>query len=212
MGAVAQAKCCFGHEWFLDHVNSAGTINVDTVSASTPWGELTVTGNSGISAGSAVATAVPVATVDTFIAMDATAAVQGWITTPGSNNGFMILANGTTSVQFDSKENTTTSHPATLTIVLANSGLAGPTGAQGAAGATGAQGPIGPTGANGATGVQGPIGPTGAQGAAGAIGARVPHRPDWLAGRGGRQGRYRSVGSNGLHRSLRYNRDFWHGQ
>src|ERR1700678_4114725 len=45
---------------FLDHVNSGGTINVDTVSASTPWGELTVNGNSGISPGIAVATAIPV--------------------------------------------------------------------------------------------------------------------------------------------------------
>src|SRR5580658_5814455 len=34
---------------FLDHVGSSGTINVDTVSASTPWSELTVNGNSGIS-------------------------------------------------------------------------------------------------------------------------------------------------------------------
>src|SRR5580692_7113922 len=90
---------------FLDHVNSAGTINIDTVSASTPWGELTVTGNSGISIGSAVATSVPVATVDTFVSVDATAAVQGWIATPGTNNGFMIMANSSTSVQFDSKEN-----------------------------------------------------------------------------------------------------------
>jgi len=33
---------------FLNHVNTGGSINIDTVSASTPWGELTVTGNSGI--------------------------------------------------------------------------------------------------------------------------------------------------------------------
>src|SRR5580692_2285259 len=59
---------------FLDHVNSGGSINVDAVSASTPWGELTVNGNSGISAGIAVATAIPVVTTDTFISMDATAA------------------------------------------------------------------------------------------------------------------------------------------
>src|SRR5580658_2658113 len=129
---------------FLDHVNSGGTINIDTVSASTPWSELIVTGNSGISAGSAVATSVGVATGDTFIAMDATAAVQGWVTTPGSNNGFMILANSLTSVQFDSKENTTTSHPAMLTIVLANNG---PTGATGPAGSNGATGATGATGA-----------------------------------------------------------------
>jgi hypothetical protein len=147
---------------FLDHVNSGGTINVDTVSASTPWGELTVTGNSGISPGNAVATAVPTATTDTFISMDATAAVRGWITAPGSNNGFMVLANGTTSVQFDSKENTTTSHPATLTIVLASSG---PTGA------TGATGPMGPTGSTGSNGINGANGAPGAPGAAGPTGA-----------------------------------------
>jgi hypothetical protein len=109
--------------------------------------------------------------MDTFIAMDATAAVQGWISTSGSNNGFMILANTGTSVQFASKENTTTSHPATLTIVLASNGPTGPTGAQGAVSATGAQGSVGAAGANGTTGAQGPTGPTGAQGAVGATGA-----------------------------------------
>ena len=68
---------------FLDHVNSAGTINIDVVSSATPWGELTVTGNSGISAGNAVATTVPVATADTFTAVDATAAVQGCLEQAG---------------------------------------------------------------------------------------------------------------------------------
>jgi hypothetical protein len=141
---------------FVDQITSSGTINVDTVSSSTPWGELTVNGNSGISAGGAVATSVPVATVNTFISMDTTAAVQGWITTPSSNNGFMILANGSTSVQFDSKENAATSHPATLTLVLVDTGPAGAAGATGPVGAAGVQGPLGATGA---TGVQGPAGP-----------------------------------------------------
>jgi hypothetical protein len=155
---------------FVDTVTTGGTINVDTVSSSTPWGELTVNGNSGISPGSAVATAVPVTAVNTFIAMDATAAVQGWITAPSSNNGFMILANGSTSVQFDSKENTATSHPATLTLVLVNTGATGaigPTGATGPTGLTGATGATGPTGATGATGATGTRGPTGATGPAG---------------------------------------------
>jgi hypothetical protein len=148
---------------FLDHVNSGGSINVDAVSPSTPWGELTVSGNSGISPGIAVNTSVMTNTADTFIALDATAAVQGWITTPGSNNGFMIQANAATSVQFDSKENTSTSHPATLTIVLASSG---PTGATGPAGAASmVAGPTGPAGAPSM--VAGPAGPTGAIGATG---------------------------------------------
>src|SRR5580658_6487045 len=181
---------------FLDHVGSGGTINVDMVSASTPWTELTVNGNSGISAGSAVATSVPVTTADTFISMDATAAVQGWITTPGSNNGFMIIANGSTSVQFDSKENTTTSHPATLTIVLANSGPTGPTGAAstvagptGPTGATGANGLAGSTGATGANGLAGSTGATGANGSAGATGA---------TGANGLAGATGATGANGL--------------
>jgi hypothetical protein len=138
---------------FLDHVNSAGSINVDTVSASTPWGELTVTGNSGISPGVAVNTAVTTNTADTFVSMDATSAVQGWITTPSSNNGFMLQANGTTSVQFDRKENTTTSHPAMLTIVLVSVGPTGATGSIGTNGSNGATGATGPTGVAGTTGV-----------------------------------------------------------
>src|SRR5580658_610350 len=152
---------------FLDHVNSAGTINIDTVSSSTPWGELTVTGNSGISAGNAVATSVPVATAATFMAVDATSAVQGWITTPSSNNGFMIQANTGTSVQFDSKENTTTSHPATLTIVLVS---VGPTGATGGSGTNGSNGAAGATGVTGPTGVAGSTGVAGPAGVAGPTG------------------------------------------
>src|SRR5580700_6253767 len=84
---------------FLDHVNSGGAINIDTVSASTPWSELTVSGNSGISPGNAVNTSAPTATTATFVSVDATSAVQGWITTPSTNNGFMIQANASTSVQ-----------------------------------------------------------------------------------------------------------------
>src|SRR5580704_5674313 len=152
---------------FLDHVNLGGSINIDTVSASTPWGELTVTGNSGISPGIAVNTSVMTNTADTFIALDATAAVQGWITTPSSNNGFMIQANTGTSVQFDSKENTSTSHPATLTIVLVS---VGPTGATGGSGTNGSNGAPGATGVTGPTGVAGPTGTNGNNGAAGATG------------------------------------------
>src|ERR1700733_8737708 len=137
---------------FLGHVNAGGSINIDMVSASTPWGELTVTGNSGISPGIAVNTSVMTNTADTFIALDATAAVQSWITTPSSNNGFMIQANTGTSVQFDSKENTSTSHPATLTIVLVSNGPTGATGSSGTNGLSGATGATGPTGVAGPTG------------------------------------------------------------
>jgi hypothetical protein len=176
---------------FLDHVNSGGSINIDMVSASTPWGELTVTGNSGISPGNAVNTSVMTNTADTFIALDATSAVQGWITTPGSNNGFMIQANTGTSVQFDSKENTSTSHPATLTIVLVSNG---PTGATGSSGAAGVTGPTGPSGSNGVTGATGPAGSTGGVGATGSTGSNGATGPTGTNGSNGATG---STGGNG---------------
>jgi Collagen triple helix repeat (20 copies) len=163
---------------------------------------LTVNGNSGISAGSGVATAVPVSTTDTFISMDATAAVQGWISTPGSNNGFMIIGNSTTSVQFDSKENTTTSHPATLTIVLASSGPTGPTGAASTvAGPTGPTGATGATGAAGAASATGATGPTGAAGTNGATGptgaASTVAGPTGATGANGTNGATGPTGANG---------------
>src|SRR6202162_984274 len=165
---------------FLNHVNAGGSVNINTVSASTPWGELTVTGNSGISPGIAVNTSVMTNTAATFISVDATSAVQGWITTPSSNNGFMIQANTGTSVQFDSKENPSTSHPATLTIVLVSVGPTGATGgsgtngSNGATGATGPTGLAGPTGVSGPTGVAGPAGVSGPTGVAGSTGVSGP--------------------------------------
>ncbi len=180
---------------FLDHVSFGGSVNIDAVSASTPWGELTVTGDSGISPGVAVNTLVTTNTAETFIAVDATSAVQGWITTPSSNNGFMIQANGSTNVQFDSKENTTTSHPAILTIVLVSVGPTGATGSIGTNGNNGAPGATGPTGVAGSTGVGtagpagstgavGSTGPAGTAGATGAAGATGPAGPAGATGVG----------------------------
>jgi hypothetical protein len=161
---------------FLNHVNSGGTINIDTVSTSTPWSESSVTGNTVIGPQAAVATSVPAAISNVYISVDATAAVQGWISGSTTNNGFLILANGSTSVQFDSKESTGTGHSATLSVLLANTGATGPTGATGAAstvaGPTGATGSTGATGATGAAStVAGPTGSTGSTGATGATGA-----------------------------------------
>ena len=77
----------------------------------------------------------------------------------------------------DTKESTTTSHPAQLQIIVTSDGPAGPTGPSGPAGATGPQGPTGPQGASGprgATGPSGPSGPTGSQGPQGPTGATGP--------------------------------------
>ena len=210
-GSIAKATLIL----FVTKLGSAGTVNFDTVSASTPWGELTVNGNSGIAPGSAVATNVAINTADDYIAVDATAAVQGWVSGT-TNNGFIITPNAGVNVSFDSKESTTTSHPAVLVITLVGGGGAtgatgatGPTGSNGSTGATGstgptgtgttgATGPTGPTGTNGSAGATGPTGATGA-GTAGATGPTGSNGPTGATGAGttGATGPTGANGSNG---------------
>ena len=78
----------------------------------------------------AVASAIPITTADKhqYILIDVTAAVVDWLnSTP--NDGLAIVPDGAVSFALNSKETTTTSHPAELDIVL-----------------TGPQGPQGPPG------------------------------------------------------------------
>jgi hypothetical protein len=77
---------------FLDHVGAGGTVNIDTVSNSTPWSESQVNGNTVIGPQTSVATGVSTVSGNNFISVDATSAVQGWINSPTSNNGFLIVA------------------------------------------------------------------------------------------------------------------------
>ncbi len=90
--------------------------------------------------------------VNGYIVIDITSQVQAWINDPSSNYGIVIVPTSgySTSVAFDSKESTSTSHDPTLNIVL--------TGAQGPAGPTGPQGPQGPQGVQGLKGDTGDAG------------------------------------------------------
>ena len=138
---------------FANHTGSPGTINI--TAANGAWTETGVNGNNAPVPGAAVAANVAVTAAMQFVTVDVTAAVQGWVSLPATNNGFLLTANGNASVQFDSKESTNTSHPATLTIVLANTGPAGAAGPMGPPGATGLPGQAGPRG------LTGPPGPPG---------------------------------------------------
>lgn len=140
---------------FVNRVVASGTVNFATANGS--WSESSVTVTNAPSAGTTVASGVTVATSRSFIYVDATTAVRGWVTTPSTNNGFLLSPNDSTvNVLFDSKENLETSHPAQLIITLSSAGATGATGPTGASGATGA---TGPSGSNGATGATGPTGP-----------------------------------------------------
>ena len=151
---------------FVNKLSAAGTINISVANGS--WSELTVSGTAGPVAAAAVASGISVTAAGNYVYVDATTAVQNWLNGSATNSGFIITsAGGGVNVLFDSKENSTTSHPPTLTILLTNYG---PTGATGATGNNGTNGSTGATGATGATGSSGNNGSPGAAGVAGATG------------------------------------------
>lgn len=176
---------------FASKVGVPGTINISVATGA--WTEYAVNGLNAPTAGAVVASGVPVSG-EGYIHVDATAAVQGWLDGI-PNDGFLLtpLSAGV-SAAFDTKENTLTSHPASLTIMLSASGTGGatgptgPTGPIGPAGPVGSQGPAGPIGATGAAGAAGPAGPIGATGAAGAAGPAGPAGVAGSAGPAGPQG------------------------
>ncbi len=193
---------------FVNKVGTPGAVDVLTVTS--PWSESTITGQLPPTLGTMVATGVPVTTSGSYVYVDVTLIVQNQVAlgTFYPNYGFAIMANASapaTAIFLDSKESTTTSHPATLDVTLVGpagaQGSAGPAGTTGATGSTGAQGPQGLPGTAGAPGAQGipgltgalgPTGPQGPQGSNGIAGAQGP------AGVAGAQGPAGAPGLQGL--------------
>src|ERR1700733_1257879 len=136
---------------YCNRMDTAGSVSVQPVNGS--WGEYSVTYGTLPALGSAAQT-VSVGQAGAYVAVDVTGLVQGWISSPSTNNGVALTA-GTAVLQFDSKENDLTGHAAVLDVALASGG------ATGATGPAGPQGPAGPAGPAGATG---PVGPAGAPG------------------------------------------------
>lgn len=158
---------------FVNKVGNPGSVEVLAVKS--PWAEGTITGQLPPALGGIIASAVPASIANNYLAVDVTAIVRNQVSLPNfyPNNGFAIMADASTpatSIFLDSKENTATSHPATLDITLN-----GPVGPQGA---TGPQGPAGIQGFTGSPGAQGPPGPQGATGTAGTSASfTVPANP-----------------------------------
>lgn len=157
---------------YCNRADTPGLVSVQPVGAS--WGEYSVTYQTLPTLGAAVQV-VQVAQAGTYVAVDVTALVQGWVTTPGTNFG-MALTAGTGAVQFDSKENDLTGHAPELEVMVVSQGPVGPQGVTGAPGlpgtpgVTGLTGAVGPAGPQGIQGVQGPVGPAGPTGASGSGG------------------------------------------
>lgn len=160
---------------YVNRVYTAGPIVLQPVTSG--WLESTATSSAGPSLAGPTGS-FTVTLGYTFYTVDVTALVQGWISTPSSNNGIALSASAA-SVVLDSKENDATGHPAQLDITLA--GPQGPIGPMGLTGATGSAGPVGP---QGLPGIQGPVGPTGLTGPTGATGPQGPmatFRGNWTS-------------------------------
>jgi hypothetical protein len=108
---------------YVNTVTTAGSFNVDYVNGA--WAESSIDASNAPPLGGAVASGVTVTTEDKnqYLLINVTSAVQAWLSGAETNNGIALVANSTFNATFDSKENTTTSHPAELDIVFA--GVAG---------------------------------------------------------------------------------------
>jgi hypothetical protein len=182
---------------WVNSITAAGSVEVSEVLAA--WTETGVTDATVPSLGPAFLTK-PVSLARRWLPIDVTAQVKAWLTDPTSNKGLLIApaaSAATTVVAFDSKENTATSHPARLEIVLAGpkgaTGATGPAGPQGVQGATGAQGPKGATGVQGPTGATGATGPTGPTGPIGATGPQSTYAYTLVVGKNAGDGTGRTL-------------------
>jgi hypothetical protein len=113
---------------YVNAVTTAGSFNVDYVSGT--WSESKITHSLAPALGTAIVSSVPLTTAskNQYILINITPAVQAWLNGSVANDGIALVANSTFNASFDSKENTTTSHPAELDIVFAGGGGSGITG------------------------------------------------------------------------------------
>jgi hypothetical protein len=134
---------------FANQVVRAGSIEV-TMLAGT-WDEWTVTQGSVPALARGRVGGVTVGRSQSYVAVDVTELVAAWLG-GARNHGFLLAAETAgTSVIFDTKESTGTSHPAMLELSWEGPvGPVGPMGPAGPAGPEGAAGPKGPAGVSGA--------------------------------------------------------------
>jgi hypothetical protein len=119
---------------YVNSVTKAGSFNVDYVNGA--WSESKIDASNAPPLGAAIASNVNVTTADKnqYILVNVTSAVKAWLDGSETNNGLALVANSSFNATFDSKENTTTSHPAELDIAFAGGtggGIAGITTAAG---------------------------------------------------------------------------------
>jgi hypothetical protein len=158
---------------FVDKVFNPGTLQVQVVTGGA-WTEQTLTWNTApasVAAVPAVMASIFAADHKAYVTLDVTEIVQAWVNGTQTNLGLALRgASPALKMSLDSKENTGTSHPMELEVVLEG----------GAGGTPGPQGPQGP---------QGPIGPQGPMGHKGRRVSRASRDQQGRRARPGRKGR-----------------------
>ena len=104
---------------YVNGVTTAGSFNVDYVNG--VWTESKIDSSNAPPLGANIASNISLTTSgkNQYILVDITSAVQAWQSGSEANNGIALVANGSFNATFDSKENTTTSHPPELDIAFA---------------------------------------------------------------------------------------------
>jgi hypothetical protein len=116
---------------YVNTVTTAGTFNVDYVNGT--WSEGTLTYGTAPALGTTIASGISITAADKnqYILINVTSAVQAWLSGEQTNDGIALVADGKFNATFDSKENTTTSHPPELDIAYGDGAITGITTASG---------------------------------------------------------------------------------
>jgi hypothetical protein len=138
---------------FANEVVRAGSVEVTMLAGA--WDERTVTHGSVPAAVRRRGGGVSVGRSRSYVAVDVTEMVAAWLDGAGNHGLLLGAETAGTSVIFDTKESTGTSHPAMLELSW-----------EGPVGPAGPAGPVGPVGPAGPEGPGGPKGPAGVSGAA----------------------------------------------
>lgn len=128
---------------WVDKLQTPGSLTVHEVLAD--WQEATLTAGTVPPLTSAFATVSIPDDKASFVLIDVTAVVQGWLENPSTNLGLGLVGDNANPlrVELNSKEDTATSHAMELEVGLVHTGPEGPRGIQGETGAQGIQGPQG---------------------------------------------------------------------
>jgi len=107
---------------YVNSVTTAGGFNVDYVNGS--WSEGTIDYSNAPPLGASIASGVEITTTEKnhYVLINVTSALVAWLNGSQANDGIALVANGSFNATFDSKENTTTSHPPELDVVFAGGG------------------------------------------------------------------------------------------